>query len=80
MFIEIINGAYPMNEEIEDFESEEDERKMLRVVRLEMIVDKRTLANFIPSSCLAELYRCIDESDEVEMRFKINSVNTSIFP
>lgn len=69
-----------MNKEFEDFESEEDERKMVRVVRLEMIVDRKTLAGFIPSACLAELYRCIDEADEVEMRFKINSVNTSIFP
>lgn len=60
-----------MNKEIE-----EDERKVLRVVRLEMIVDKKTLASFIPSACLAELYRCIDEADEVEMRFKINSIST----
>ena len=69
-----------MNKEIEEFEPEEDERKMLRVVRLEMIVDKKTLANFIPSACLAELYRCIDDADEVGMRFKINAANTSIFP
>lgn len=69
-----------MIEEIKDFEPEEQKRKALRVVRLEMIVDKITLARFIPSAYLLELYRCIDETDEVEMRFKINSANTSIFP
>ena len=69
-----------MIDENKIFESEEQERKMLRVVRLEMIVDKITLARFIPSAYLLELYRYIDETDEVEMRFKINSANTSIFP
>lgn len=49
-------------------------------MRLEMIVGKKTLAGFIPSAYLAELYRCIDEVDEVEMRFKINSADVSIFP
>lgn len=69
-----------MIEEIKDFEPEEQKRKTLRVIRLEMIVDKITLARFIPSAYLLELYRYIDETDEVEMRFKINSANTSIFP
>lgn len=69
-----------MIEEIIYVESEEDERKLLRVIRLEMIVDKKTLARFIPSAYLVELYRCIDAVDEVEMRFKINAADTSIFP
>lgn len=69
-----------MIEENNYCESEEKKRKTLRVIRLEMIVDKETLTRFIPSAYLLELYRCIDETDEVEMRFKINSANTSIFP
>lgn len=69
-----------MNEKFEGFESEDEQRKMLRVVRFEMIVDKDTLARFIPSSYLLELYRSIDETDEVEMRFKINSGGVSVFP
>ena len=69
-----------MIEEIDSFESEEQERKILRLIRLEMIVDKKTLARFIPSAFLSELYRSIDEVDEVEMRFKINSSGVSIFP
>lgn len=69
-----------MIEEIDSFESEEQERKLLRVIQLEMIVDKKTLARFIPSAYLSELYRSIDEADEVEMRFKINSTDVSIFP
>ena len=69
-----------MVEEIENFESENQERKLSRVIRLEMIVDKKTLARFIPSAYLFELYRHIDEADEVEMRFKINSAGASIFP
>jgi hypothetical protein len=69
-----------MIEKIDSFESDEQERKLLRIIRLEMIVDKITLARFIPSAYLSELYRYIDETDEVEMRFKINSANTSIFP
>lgn len=69
-----------MIKEIDYFESEEDERKVLRIIRLEMIVDKKTLARFIPSAYLLELYRSIDEADEVEMRFKINSADVSIFP
>ncbi len=69
-----------MIEENNYFEAEEQKRKILRVIRLEMIVDKKTLARFIPSAYLSELYRYIDEADEVEMRFKINSADTSIFP
>ena len=69
-----------MIEEIKDFEPQERKRKALRVIRLEMVVDKITLARFIPSAYLLELYHYIDETDEVEMRFKINSANTSIFP
>jgi hypothetical protein len=69
-----------MIEEIKSLEIEDEERKMLKVIRLEMIVDKKTLARFIPAAYLAELYRYIDEADEVEMRFKINSANISIFP
>ena len=67
-------------EEIDDFEAEEGARKISRVIRLEMIVDRKTLANYIPSAYLLELYRTLDGADEVEMRFKINSANTSIFP
>jgi hypothetical protein len=69
-----------MIEENNYFEPEEQERKMLKVIRLEMIVDKKTLARFIPSAYLSELYRSIDGVDEVEMRFKINSSGVSIFP
>ena len=69
-----------MIDENKNFESEEQERKMLRVIRLEMIVDKKTLARFIPSAYLSELYRSLDGVDEVEMRFKINSSGVSIFP
>jgi hypothetical protein len=69
-----------MNEKFESLESDDEERKMLKVIRFEMIVDKDTLARFIPSSYLIELYRNIDEADEVEMRFKINSGGVSILP
>lgn len=69
-----------MNKEIARFESTGEPRKMLRVIRFEMIVDKHTLARFIPSAYLIELYRNIDEADEVEMRFKINAGGISIFP
>jgi hypothetical protein len=69
-----------MNEKFERPESDDKERKMLKVVRFEMIVDKDTLARFIPSSYLIELYRNIDEADEVEMRFKINAGGVSVFP
>ncbi len=69
-----------MNEKFERFESDDEERRMLKVIRFEMIVDKDTLARFIPSSYLIELYRNIDEADEVEMRFKINAGGVSIFP
>ncbi len=69
-----------MAKENDLFESEEQERKITRVIRLEMIVDKKTLARFIPSAYLSELYRSIDGVDEVEMRFKINSSGVSIFP
>ena len=68
-----------MIEEDDGFESKAQEWKILRVIRLEMIVDKKTLARFIPSAYSSELYRSIDEADEVEMRFKINSTDVSIF-
>lgn len=69
-----------MNKEIARFKSTDEPRKMLRLIRFEMIVDKHTLARFIPSVYLIELYRSIDEADEVEMRFKINAGGISIFP
>ncbi len=69
-----------MNEKFERLESENEQRRVLKVIRFEMIVDKETLARFIPSSYLIELYRNIDEADEVEMRFKINAGGVSISP